>query len=205
VVCCTARLLTVCLPRHGLSRRACGALARCTCSSCCKRPGLLPPGRSVITSHDSFFLVSSAAAPGKILPFPQPGFAVLKEQAFVVALHQGAADSFFVLSAAAAGDDPAVPATEAEEDRLSGDVLPYLREGHQTLTLSALHCMQLQLATILPFLHGALQGLGEKHRSAAIVRSLQRAGNLQTRVDLIQRCRKCAARHEILWDSFPAQ
>lgn len=48
---------------------------------------------------------------------------------------------------------------------------------------------QLELATVLPFLAGALQGLGEQQRSSAIVRSLRRAGNLNSRADLV-RCRQ---------------
>jgi hypothetical protein len=45
---------------------------------------------------------------------------------------------------------------------------------------------QLQLAVILPFVTGALQGLGEQRRSVAIVRSLRRAGNLAARAELVQ-------------------
>jgi hypothetical protein len=49
-------------------------------------------------------------------------------------------------------------------------------------------CMaaQLPLAVILPFVTGALQGLGEQRRSVAIVRSLRRAGNLAARAELVQ-------------------
>lgn len=57
---------------------------------------------------------------------------------------------------------------------------------------------QLQLAVILPFVTGALQGLGEQRRSVAIVRSLRRAGNLAARAELVQ----CKQRYTLAPQSF---
>jgi hypothetical protein len=65
----------------------------------------------------------------------------------------------------------------------------------------SLSVAQLQLATILPFLAGALQGLGEQQRSVAIVRSLRRAGNLAARSTLVQ-CKQryaCVSRLPFLY------
>ena len=63
-----------------------------------------------------------------------------------------------------------------------------------------LFCMaaQLQLAVILPFVTGALQGLGEQRRSVAIVRSLRRAGNLAARAELVQCKQRCILTPPIL-------
>lgn len=65
---------------------------------------------------------------------------------------------------------------------------PCPSECHWFVWCSTLRCLaaQLRLAVILPFLAGALQGLGEQQRSVAIVRSLRRAGNLAARSDLVQ-------------------
>jgi hypothetical protein len=65
--------------------------------------------------------------------------------------------------------------------------------------------VQLRLATVLPFLAGALQGLGEQRRSVAIVRSLRRAGHLAARSDLVHCKQRCASQpHSLQFNPYAA-